>query len=110
MVKWIIAVGLAMVVGLYFLVPIIGARLAPAPEPPPPLYVVIERKGISDGYDIDVSIQAQDITPSDIEALARQERRNLVRVFVYRPDQTIVTEKPVEHWEFTTTEGLRQIY
>ena len=110
MVKWIVVGGLAALVGLYFLGPIIVASLGPAPEPPPPPFVVVERKGILDGYDIDVSVQAQDISPSDIEALARQERRNLVRVFVYRPEQTIGTDKPAAHWEFTTAEGLKQIY
>ena len=76
----------------------------------PKSYTVVERKGISDSYDIDVTVQAQDISPSDIEALARQERRNLVRVFVYRPEQTLETEKPAELWEFTEAEGLKQIH
>lgn len=109
MVKWIAAAGLVTMLGLYFLGPTIRARLA-APEPARPTYIVIERKGIRDGYDIDVSIRAQEISPSDIEVLARQERRNLVRVFIYRPEQTIGIEKPVALWEFTTAEGLKQIY
>lgn len=112
MVKWLAAgiAGVVVLVGLYFLGPVIIARLGPAPEPPPPPFVVIERKGIMDGYDIDVSVRAENISPEEIEVLARQERRNFVRVFIYRPEQTIETDKPAEHWEFTTGEGLKQIY
>ena len=94
--------------GLTFL--LLAACAGDAPTAAPRNYVVVERKGIRSGYDIDVSVQAQDISPSQIETLARQERRNLVRVFVYRPEQTIGTDKAVELWQFTTADGLKQIY
>ena len=109
MVKWI-GVGLAVLLSLYFLGPIIGERLAPAPKPAPSTYVVVARKAISDGYGMVVSVLAQDISGSDIEVLVRRERKNLVQVFVYRPGQSIGRERPAELWEHTTAAGLRQLY
>jgi hypothetical protein len=47
---------------------------------------------------------------SDIERIAAKERRALVRVMVYTPDQTISKERPTALWEHLEGRGLKQIY
>jgi hypothetical protein len=47
---------------------------------------------------------------SDIERITVNERRSLVRVLVYTPDQTIGKERPAALWEHIEGRGLKQIY
>ena len=58
---------------------------------------------------IALSVLGNSIQPNDIEKLAAMQRRSLVRILIYTPDQTISEDKPAALWEHTQL-GLKQIY
>jgi hypothetical protein len=84
---------------------------ASAAEPPPkPTITVFRRQALYNGHGIALSVMGADIDPRDLELMAAKERRSLVRVFVYGPDQTVATDRPAAFFEHTETGGFKQIY
>jgi hypothetical protein len=81
-----------------------------AEQGPPPAFTVFRRQALYNGHGIVLSVLAAKIEPLEIERLAAKERRSLVRILVYTPDQTVSKDRPAEFWELTDTQGLRQIY
>jgi hypothetical protein len=70
---------------------------------------VFRRQALANGHGIQLSVVGSTIQPSEIEKLAAMQRRSLVRILVYTPDQKIGADKPAALWEHTQY-GLTQIY
>jgi hypothetical protein len=95
--------------------PITGCNVAlgalgAEPAPPPPAFTVFRRQALANGHGIALSVLGSALERSDIERIAAKERRALVRVMVYTPDQTISKERPTALWEHLEGRGLKQIY
>ena len=91
-----------------------GCNSAPwaddGPETPAtPQITVFRRQALANGHGIALSVLGNSIQPNDIEKLAAMQRRSLVRILIYTPDQTISEDKPAALWEHTQL-GLKQIY
>ena len=78
--------------------------------PPPPTFTVFRRQALANGHGIALSVLGAAIERSDIERITAKERRSLVRVLVYTPDQTIGKERAAALWEHIEGRGLKQIY
>ena len=87
----------------------IGALWAEEPEPATQTLNVFRRQALANGHGLQLSVVGSAIQPSDIEKLAAMQRRSLVRILVYTPDQKIGEDKPAALWEHTQY-GLRQVY
>jgi len=75
-----------------------------------PAFTVFRRQALYNGHGIALSVLGNDIQAKDIERIATHERRSLVRVLVYTPEQSVAKDRPAAFWEHTETGGLRQIY
>ncbi len=87
-----------------------NAAFGAEPPPPPPTFKVFRRQALANGHGIALSVLGADMERSDIERIAAKERRSLVRVLVYTPDQTIGKERAAALWEHIEGRGLKQIY
>jgi hypothetical protein len=90
----------------------VGCNAAFGAEPPPPkqTFTVFRRQALANGHGITLSVLGAAMNRSDIERIAANERRSLVRILVYTPDQTIGKERPAALWEHLEGRGLKQIY
>jgi len=108
MTKWPGIVGL--VVATMLSAGCIGALWAEEPDSTQTQTLnVFRRQALANGHGLQLSVVGSAIQPSDIEKLAAMQRRSLVRILVYTPDQKIGEDKPAALWEHTQY-GLTQIY
>ena len=87
-----------------------NAAFGAEPPPPPQTFTVFRRQALANGHGIALSVLGAAIERSDIERITAKERRSLVRVLVYTPDQTIGKERPAALWEHLEGRGLKQLY
>jgi hypothetical protein len=110
MSKWLLVACLVLAA-----FPIAGCNVAlgalgAEPAPPPPAFTVFRRQALFNGHGIALSVLGPALERSDIERIAANERRSLVRVLVYTPDQTVGKDQPTALWEHIDGRGLKQIY